>query len=209
MVDKKTKKKRKKNKSNTQKARQEKILRGVLFGGSAIILILVLGYVFIGSLQSSNYDGIEFTTIAEGDLIFYKTTMQTFNEETSTIFNNNIYLRTKISDLKKIDFDRENFNLMKLAVINFTDELSCAGHKSIGVANFNHLHNVLGIELIKDETASCDAEGRYSYYNFMEADKTQIQRVGENCYNVQVASCELLPAIEKIMVEMMLDYNAV
>lgn len=189
-----------------QKQHQDKLLKVFLGITIGIILLFVAGYFYIDSLKTSNYNGVEFTTIAEGDLIFYKTTVVTGTA--TEIINNNIYLRTKVKDLKKIPFNRDEFKLMKLAVLNYSSEFACDERKVIAEANLNHLHEVMGIQLIKDENATCDDTGRYSYYNFMESDTSEIERVGDNCYNIKVSSCELLPAMEKVMVEMILNYNS-
>jgi len=189
-----------------QKEHQDKILKIVMFSIIGLILISVIGYFFINSLKTSNYDGVEFSTISEGNLIFYKTTVMTKDKNTNVA--NNIYLRTKPSDLKKIPFPRKDFNLMKVSAYNFTSDFSCDEYKTIGIANINNLHQVLGMQLLRDVNSTCDPQGRYAYYSFVAADKTQIKRVGNNCYSVEVANCNLLPAIDKLTAEMILKYNS-
>lgn len=188
-----------------QKKHQDKLLKAIFGISIGIILLFVAGYFYVDSLKTSNYNGVDFTTIAEGDLLFYKTTVVTGT--TKEVINNNIYLRTKIKDLKNIPFNRDEFNLMKLAVLNYSSEFACDERKSIAEANLNHLHEVLGIQLMKDENAACDPEGRYSYYNFMESDEIEFEVIGNNCYNIKAPSCELLPSMEKLMAEMILNYN--
>lgn len=189
-----------------QKKQEQKLFRIILFSCLAIILIVIGLYYYTDSLRYTDYDGVEFTTVAEGDLIFYRTQVPVSYQ--GKIVPYNFYLRTKPSELSKIPFDREGFELMKFAVLNFTDEFDCNdGDEVIAVANLKKIHDILGIQMMTDPNAKCDDEGRYVYYNLMKSDKTEIEKIGKNCYNVKISDCEILPATEKIMAEMFYKLN--
>lgn len=189
-----------------QSKHQKKVLTILMLSCLGIILLIVGGYYYIDSLRYSDYDGVEFTTVSEGDLIFYKTSVPVSYK--GKVVPYNFYLRTKPNELSKIDFDREEFKLMKFAVLNFTDEFDCNdGDEVIAIANLKKVHDILGIEIMNDPNAKCDSEGRYNYYNLMKADQTEIEKIGPNCYNVKISDCEILKATEKIMAEMFYRIN--
>lgn len=187
-----------------QRKQNNRTLKIFLIIVGAILLLLVAGYFYVDSLRYSTYDGVPFVTVKEGEMILYKTTAPNLPDPRAT----NFYFRTKISKLKRIPFDREGFKLMKIAAINGTDSFDCfEGDEVIAEVTLQKAHEVLGMEFMKDPTAGCDKEGRYSYYNFIESDKTKIERVGENCYDIHVANCEIMAAAEKVIAEIFLDYN--
>lgn len=185
---------------------QNKILKIILFSSILIIAIVFGAYYYIDSLKSQDYKGVEYKTTVHGDLIFYQTSIPVLYQGKMVPYN--FYLRTKINKLTKIPFDDENYKLMKFAVLNFTDTFDCNdGDEIIAVANLRNVHDVLGIQIMYDSEASCDPDGRYSYYNLMESDETKIEKIGEQCYNIHVANCEILPATEKVIAEMLYEYQ--
>jgi len=94
---------------------------------------------------------------------------------------------------------------MENAVISFEKDFNCDGDAIIAVANLAKLHEVLGISLIRDENATCDS--RYTYLRLQEGDKTSIEKIGENCYILNVNNCEILKVTERYMLEMFVRYN--
>jgi len=186
-----------------QRKRDTKILKIFLISAVGIILLLIAGYFYLDSLRHSTYEGIPFTTVQEGEMTLYKTTFPALPHPRAT----NFYFHNKPSFLKRIPFDRTNFKLMKFAAFNGTDLFDCyEGDEVIAEVTLIKAHEVLGIPLEK-VSSGCDAEGRYNYFNFMPADKTEIIEVGKNCYEVHVADCEIMAATEKVIAEMVLDYN--
>lgn len=189
-----------------QKKHQAKLLAIILIVCVGIIALIIGGYYYLDSLRYTDYEGIPFTTISEGDLIFYKTSIPVpYQGKMVPYF---FYIRTHPNKLKKIEMDNSDFNLMKYTVLSIPSEMKCNdGDEIIAIANLKKMHDVFGINIMKDETASCDDAGRYSYYNIIESDETKIEKIGVNCYNIHVSNCEILPATEKIMAEMLLDYS--
>ena len=170
----------------------------------AIIILIIAAYVYINSLRNSSYQGVEFTTMQEGKLIFYQTSIPVLVNG-NTVVPYNFYLRTNPKQLKKVDFDTLDFQLMENAVISFEKDFNCDGDAIIAVANLAKLHEVLGISLIRDENATCDS--RYSYLRLQEGDKTSIEKIGENCYILNINNCEILKVTERYMLEMFVQYN--
>ena len=170
----------------------------------AIIILIIAAYVYINSLRNYAYEGVEFTTVQEGKLIFYQTSIPVLVNG-NTVVPYNFYLRTVPKQLKKVDFDTLDFQLMENAVMSFEKDFNCDGDAIIAVANLAKLHEVLGIDLIRDENATCDS--RYTYLRLQEGDKTSIEKIGENCYILNINNCEILKVTERYMLEMFVRYN--
>lgn len=189
-----------------EKSYESKILRNVLISFLLVALLVVGVYYYLDSIRNPDYFGVEFKTVQEGNLIFYQTYIPVIYKGNEIPYN--FYIRTNPNDLEKIPFeDNENFELMKFAVINFSEQFDCDKDEIIAIANLKKLHDVVGINFIKDDSATCDDEGRYNYFNLMVGDKTEIEKIGNHCYNVKIANCEVLPATEKIMAEMFLKLS--
>ncbi|MDA3836268.1 MAG: hypothetical protein PF542_01460 [Nanoarchaeota archaeon] len=186
-----------------QEGHQSKVLRNILIIVGLILAITFGGYLYINSLQSPSYDGIEFTTVQEGTLTFYKTTVPALPDPRAT----NFYFRTNPSKLKKIPFNRENFTLMRFAALNGTDLFDCnEGDEAIAEVTLLKVHEVLGIGIEK-VSSGCESQGLYNYFNFIPSEKTEIIEVGKNCYDIHVSDCEIIPAVEKILAEIIVNYN--
>ena len=55
---------------------------------------------------------------------------------------------------------------------------------------------------MKDENASCDAEGEYMFIQIEEGEETNVEQFGPSCYKLIVSDCEILPVTERFMIEM-------
>jgi hypothetical protein len=187
--------------------KENKILSWVI----AIILIvflLIMGIFFTSkAVRFSKYNDIlEFETVQEGDLIFYKTTLSV--QEGKVLQPYNLYLRTKPKDLEKVPFEEsDNFELMKFSAINPEEGFICEGDGTIAIANLASLYKIIGGEFYVDENSTCDGTGRYTYFDLKHSNNTRIIKTGDNCYDVEVKDCEIIPATEKIMVEILLKMN--
>ena len=123
-------------------------------------------------------------------------------------------IRTKPSELKKIEFeDLDNFKLKALNAYSYnkSNNFSCKGYGIIGFQNLARLFSKTGEKLIYDPNATCDDRGRYNYFYFKYGNKTAIKKIGPDCYDVVIKGddnkCEILPATEKLMVEMYVKYK--
>ncbi|MEA3414185.1 MAG: hypothetical protein U9Q99_01525, partial [Nanoarchaeota archaeon] len=160
-------------KSNNAK-KENNILKG-FFIFLILVLVLIAGiWIISQSVKYSKYkDVVEFETIQEGDLIFYKTFLSVGSSD--EIENYNLFLRTKPKDLEKVSFEGvEDFNLMKLVAININPEqdFNCDGDGVIAIANLMNLHKIINSEFFMDQNATCDGTGRYNYFYVQEGEKT-------------------------------------
>ena len=216
-----TKQNKKKSKSKSQKAKKPKSKESVkkknkiqnpksqtfhiiIIVCVSILILVLAAYFYIDSLRSYSYGDVEFTTVQEGDLTFYQTSIPVIvNKENIVPYN--FYLRTKPRELAKMPFDSEDFSFMKNTVMSFEKDFNCDGDAIIAIANLAKLHEILGISIMRDENVSCDS--RYSYIKIMEGEKTEVQKLDKNCYNLVLADCEILKVTERYMLEMFAEYN--
>lgn len=181
-----------------EKNKENKIIKWFIVGIVAVLLLVVVVYFFIHSLRIQNYEGIKFATVKFGDLIMYQTSVPYLINKT-TYVPYNFYLRTNPKKLKNIAFP-EGLELMKVSGFTFPSNLTCDGDSTIALANLENLHFVIGGKLVFDNNATCDE--RYNLYKIVESDKTEIIELSPRCYEVRVANCEILPATERIMLEL-------
>ncbi len=176
-----------------------------LFLVIGFLVIIFLGvFIFINSVKHFNYDGLDFNVIQEGELIFYQTTVPhtIIGKITGKVVNNdyNFYFRNDPRKLRSVAFDGE-LNLKKKWVLDFEEEFNCDGDGIIAVANLVSLLDLMGVESMKDETAGCDPDGRYTFLRLQPGDETSIEQFGPSCYNLNINDCEILEATEKYMIE--------
>jgi hypothetical protein len=209
------KNKEEKLKKIKKKNQNEKTLIWILVIIFGIIASIAGFYFYTQSQMHFNYKGIEFSAVNEGTtsdpLIFYKTdTLAEPNDGTNSLFG--FRIRTKPTKLEKIPFENlENFELMKINGYNYEEgTFNCEGYGVIAMPNLQRVFQKTGMTFIHDENATCDIEGRYNFFLFKYGDKTEIKEVGENCYEVVIEGndeeCEILPATEKLMVEIFVKY---
>ncbi len=177
---------------------KKRIVKFILITSAVIIVLILSAYFYIGSLRNYSYEGVEFQTIQEGKLIFYQTSVPVLYQGSLVPYN--FYLRTKPQELKEVPFENSNFELMKISVLSFEKEFDCDGDAVIAIANLMKLHEVAGINILRDENATCDV--RYNFFQLKEGEKTEIKKVGENCYELIISDCKILEATERLMLEM-------
>lgn len=187
-----------KSPSKNQVEKENKILRNI-FIGIGIIVLLIVGIVFmVMEIRHYNYHGVDFETVKEKNLILYKVSFPITSQNKTIPYN--FYLRTNPKDLENVPFEA-NITTRKFMVINITNELNCGGYGGLGVQNLANLYTFLGVNTIKDENASCDYLGRYTYLNIIKGNETKIEQYGPSCYTIYVNNCEILPGTEKFMAE--------
>ena len=185
---------------------QNKILRNVVIWLGAILFVFLIGYFIVGSIRHFEYKGIEFDVVKESDIVFYKTSIPVLYQDMVVPYN--FYMRKDPRKLKGMVFDGE-IVLLKDMVINVTEDFNCDGDGIIAIANLANLYGVLGTNVIKDENASCDPQGRYMFIQIQSGDETSIEQFGPACYNLNVNNCEILEVTEKFMLETFIKVNEI
>lgn len=183
---------------------QNRILRNFLIGVGILIAAVFLVMFIFNSINNFEYKNVKFETVREGDLTLYRTSLPVIYQGQKTDYN--FYLRNDPRELKEIPFQRE-LNLRDNLVINSTGDFNCQGDGIIAIANLINLYKISGINVLKDENATCDASGRYMFVRLQPGNETSIEKFGPACYNININNCEILEGTERFMIESFVEIN--
>ncbi len=186
---------------------ENRILKNFFIGIGIVVVVIVLFILIVNSTKNFEYEGVKFKIVREGNLVLYKTLVPVTYQGKKTSYQ--FYLRNDPRDLgKNIPFEGE-VRLAKNLVINSTEDFNCDGDGVIAVANLQILYKLSGINVIKDENATCDPEGKYAFIRLQVGNQTNIEKFGPICYNVNINNCEILKALERLMLEYFIEINKV
>jgi len=194
-----------------------------LFGKIILVMVCFLAFFFFilfinYSLSHFKVDGITFETDTKSMVgtTLYKTSLPGIIDENGNFTVGNydsgekadyrIWFRNDPRTLKEISFDGNISGLLKNVVWNQTEDYVCDGDY-IGIQNLLNVYDALGINVMTDDNASCDDLGRYTYITILDGNETKIEQVGSACYNIYVKDCEILPATERFLLELLRETN--
>lgn len=196
---------------------QNKILRNIFVVVGLLVLVAAIIMVVFNVINNFSYNGVGFSIVKFCDtkpcLITYNTKLPVKVEGKNAVITDpdnkdadyNIYLRNDPRDLD-VEFDGD-LTLQENMVFNSEESFICGGKGGIAGANFVLLHQLLGINVIKDENATCDPLGRYTLVLLKEGNETRIEQVGPACYNIYINDCEILEGTERFMLESLIKVN--
>jgi hypothetical protein len=187
--------------SESQMKKEKKIFMGIIFVMLGLVLVFFSVFMIINYTKNFEYKGIGFYIDKEdiAGVTLYRTSLPiTINNGTEGDYN--FYLRKDPRALKDITFDG-NLTIKKNMVINMTDNFNCDGNGVIALANLANLYRIMGANVMKDENATCDAEGRYMFLRIEGGNETKIEQFGFSCYNIYINNCEILEGTERFMIE--------
>lgn len=174
----------------------------------AFLFILFFAIYYISSSNTVTFKGVDYNKLQVGEVLFYHAQIPYIKDLEGTKYN--VYLRSNPKDIsKKIPFDEKDISWKQIVVTNFsTNDLVCEGYSIIAQANFNQiLSSGIGLTLITDPNASCDAENRYMHISIEAGDETKIEKTGEYCYRLEFTNCEILEVTERFLLEAISKYN--
>lgn len=178
-------------------------MRNVLLILGAFVLFFALWMIISYNQARFDYEGVVFEKVNE--IAPYRTSIPI--DYQNPITGNAIeerdyyfYLRNDPRKLDYIPFDG-NIEFKDNMVVNSTEDFNCGGRGVIGVANLAKLYQVLGANVIKDESANCDPDGRYIFLQLEKGNESKIEQVGPACYTLYISNCEVLEVTEKFMIE--------
>ncbi len=186
--------------------RENKLLGNILIAIGLFVLIFIVFYMIINSNKHFEYNGVKFDKIKDEKLSLYRTSIPVSYQGGMADYN--FYLRNDPRKLADIGFNGELI-LAKNAVFNMTEDFNCNGDGIIGVANLVKLYELFGINVIKDDNATCDYEGRYMFIRIQSGNETSIEKTGPACYNLNVNNCEVLGVTERMMLETFIKFNKI
>ncbi len=188
--------------------RENKLLRNILIAIGLFVLIFIVFYMIINNTKHFEYKGVKFVIDKEAieGKTLYRTSLPVIHRGEEVPYN--FYLRNDPRKLANIGFNGEII-MAKNAVINMTEDFNCDGDDIIGVANLVKLYEVFGINVIKDDNATCDSEGRYLFIRIQSGNKTNIEKTDPVCYDLNVNNCEILDVTERMMLETFIKFNEI
>lgn len=182
--------------SKEEVTKQNKTFRNVMIVIAACVLMFAATYWLINYTKTFEYKGVNFEIIKTGQLTLYNTYLPVMYNGTKADYN--FYLRKDPRTLNEIPFNGVLTTDSNM-VLNMSNSLNCNGDGIIAIANLKNLYNVIGTNVIKDDNASCDPEGRYMYVNILTGNETKIEQFGPECYNIYISNCNILSGTEKFM----------
>src|SRR3989344_817180 len=217
----------KKKTANDEDARVKKKFASEEFQNKQIKIVLVLiGILFLAGIlsyyiyqQVSNpeYRGLKFYKVKEGKIDFYVVRVPSINPLTGQAEGYyDMALRNNPNDLNYINFTgRAKF--LRNITLSFSRAIEGCSDNLIAVANFVRVFNGgLGFNIKGATTneeyardvnmtyATCDHAGNQTVIIIQNASlggPTAIEETIDDCYVIDVDKCEVLPALERFMLE--------
>jgi hypothetical protein len=185
----------------SQIKKEKKIFTSIIFVMLGLVFIFLATYMLIYYTKNFEYNGIRFYIDKEdlAGVTLYKTSLPV-TIENGTKGNYNFYLRKDPRTLKDVTFEGDLI-IKKNMVINMTNNFNCDGNGIIAIANLVNLYSIMGANVMKDENATCDSQGRYMFLKIDGGNQTKIEQFGPSCYNMYINNCEILEGTEKFMIE--------
>jgi len=188
--------------SEQQLKGENKTLKKIIFVMVGLVVMFLVVYLAIVSLGKFQVDGVKFQIVKEGELILYKTTIPVLiNNKTSADYQ--FYLRTDPRLLKeKVPLEGDVIFRKNLVLDVTTDNLFCGGDWTIALVNAENLYKLLGFNiLVKNESNTYQPENQYMFVTINQGNQTEIRELAGNSYEMNISSCEVLPAFERLMLE--------
>lgn len=213
MVKRKKKREKKSKESKKEKGKvsikkqvwiENKILRNLILGVIALIILFLLLAFFINSTKNFEYKGVKFNVVKAGEVIFYHTSFPLIEGGREITYN--VYLRKDPRILGAVDFEGE-INLLEMMVLDNTESFVCDGDGGIAMLNFQQILRALGTTVIKDPNATCDSQGRFMFMKIQPGDETSIKQFGPACYEININNCEILDGTERFLIETLIELN--
>jgi hypothetical protein len=180
---------------------QDKILKGFIIFIAVVAMFFLLWWLISYSVRYFEYQNMEFEVVKEGDIIFYKTSLPV--EYQGNVIPYNFYLRRdprKVGNL--LDLEEKMVFRKNLVFDLKTENLYCEGDWNIAIGNLVSMFNLFGIStLIYNESEEYLPAEDYLNIVFDEGEETEIIKVNELNYELNVADCDILSVTEKLMVE--------
>lgn len=182
----------------------------------ALAVIFIASYYIFGSIGTVKYEGLTFTKENAGAFYVYHYYYHFVKDEQQ--YQYNLYLRTNPAKNNvsvsggEIYFDYDKMNYIS---INSTGLTQCSD-SSLAIAQLssflidNQLDMKVGVSNMAEAKEnnltyiSCGSQTDGPVISIQSAEKSSIEIDG-SCYKINVANCEILPAVEKFEVKSIID----
>lgn len=168
----------------------------IVFGIAILLVAVFVIYLsFSNNSKSFVYNNVKYTLIQQGQLPFYNTQIPI----STGLYNVYLYNDPRKTD-STVPFNGSMF-ISPLMNLNYSNNINCDGFGTVGIANLVNLYDALGTKIVRDSSSSCDSQERYVDINIVVSNETSIQEIAPACYQIKVANCEIIPAMERYMTE--------
>ena len=217
----KKKEKKEEQKTESPEKKPDKQIYMVLIAMAILIAVFFASYFIFKSFNTFTYEGLTFTKEKFGEILVFHH-YYLFNSQ-GELFQYNLYVR---NDPRKnsvpitgkavdegIEFRQDNFVYISVNPENLTQcEYTLVGLSNLASFLSDNQLNVKGAAPIKElanETnvryATCDTHPDDEVIIVQAGNETKIIQENDNCHIIQIANCEVLPAIEKFQIKSILD----
>jgi len=206
-------------KNKEQRKIENKQLKIILIIMASVVIIALLTYYISYTSKNFTYKGIKFTKIKQGSLEFWNTKIPIRSPTTGEIVE--YYDMTLRNDPRTLEYIKTP-EVIKYGVnkvyLSFQKDMESCEDNLIGVANFARFASFAGINLKGASTDDNYAnETGIPYVTCENADVTQgntaiimqnaslggptiIRKTINDCYVIDVNNCEMVQALERLMV---------
>ncbi len=190
----------------------------------AMILIVIAVPMIIKAKNNFEYIGLDFSKVKEGELIFYDAKIPVGDLETQKVTG--FYTMSFRNDPRELDFvninitnDLITFNQNKPLYISIDPEAKSCEDNVIAISNLvQFLMNFGGLEIesayseeeyakqMNKTYANCQTTQSNTVMVVKSGEKSQVSKIGDNCYELVYSDCEFLPVSEKFMIVILDKY---
>lgn len=205
------------NEDKKSKSEKQSNLSWIIAGIIILAALFVILYYIFQSWGTIEYKELKFTREAYGNIYVYHYEYY-FKGPENQIYKSNVYLR---NDPRKNNIPVEgeiSFQPSMVSYISVNESgLRNCPDSVIAVATLSQFlaHNLLqakGATPDKEDAdarnityATCDTQANNTVLLMTPGEKTSIVKNTDSCYNIQIAQCEIMPAVEKFIVQSLID----
>ncbi len=199
-IEKEEKKEEKSEKPSKEQIKSENKILIIVMGVLLLLAAVFVGYlIFSSNAKTFTYNGVGYTLSPNGKITFYETTIPVV--QNGKKINYPVYIQNDPRKLEsEVPFNGSLYIRPAMAV-NYSNDISCDGYGAVAIANLFNLYQTMGVKTVYDPNATCDAQQRYVYVNIKTTNETSKQEDAPACYTINVADCNVLPAVERYMTE--------
>lgn len=194
-----------------------KELSWILWGIGILAVLFVVFYYVFQDWGTIKYEGLKFTFEKYGEKLYFYHYEYYFKGPDNQVYKNNVYLRhdprkNKIPVEEEIIFN----NIQPIYISINSQELKSCNDSVIAVATLsqflaNNFLNIKGATPNETEAkeknitfANCTSHPEHNVIVLQSGENTKISKE-ENCYLIDINNCEIQQAVERFVVQALVD----
>lgn len=189
--------------------KNNKIFKIILFVMAGLIVMFLMFLFMNKYINRFKVDGVQFevdTTTLSGIKLYTTSLPVIYNGERTKY---NFYLRLDPRKTIRETETNGEINFKKNIVVEITTEnLFCEGDWTIALTNFQTLCSLMRMNVLaKNESLTYTPEDQYMFLTINKGNNTEINKLSENSYEMNINNCEVLEGFERLMLEMFIQYE--